>query len=101
MRSAGPDVTDVLHDDHPTACVDDLAFGYVNVFSRHVNVGFFLGTSLPDPAGLLQGQGRFMRHVKLQGANHVDEHALRELVHAAYRDMAARREGGSPQRAWR
>jgi hypothetical protein len=33
-----------------TAWLGDVAFGYVNVFTSHVNVGFFQGTSLPDPA---------------------------------------------------
>ncbi|MBL8511299.1 MAG: DUF1801 domain-containing protein [Betaproteobacteria bacterium] len=90
MRSAGPDVLDLLHDGHPTACVGDLAFGYVNAFKGHVNVGFFLGTSLADPAGLLQGSGRFMRHVKIQPSTVADEVALYDLIHAAYGDMKAR-----------
>lgn len=87
MRRAGPDVADVLHDGHPTACVGDLAFGYVDVFARHVNVGFFLGTSLADPGGLLRGTGRFMRHVSLTPEHPIDAAALRELVRSAYADM--------------
>lgn len=90
MRAAGPEVLDLLHDGHPTACVATLAFGYVNVFSAHVNVGFFLGSRLEDPAGLLQGSGRYMRHVKLMPGAYVDEAALQQLVHDAYRDMRAR-----------
>jgi len=64
MRSCGDDVTELLHDGHPTTCVAGAAFGYVNVFTSHVNVGFFHGASLEDPARILQGTGRFMRHVK-------------------------------------
>lgn len=90
MRQAGPDVVDLLHDGHPTACIGTLAFGYVGVFSAHVNVGFFLGNQLQDPAGLLLGGGRYMRHVKLVPGAHVDEAALQQLVHDAYRDMRAR-----------
>lgn len=70
MRSCGSDVVELLHDGHPTACVNDAAFGYVNALRAHVNVGFFLGTSLSDPAGLLQGTGRFMRHVKVRPGAH-------------------------------
>jgi hypothetical protein len=33
MRGCGPDVRELLHDGHPTACVEDAAFGYVNAFS--------------------------------------------------------------------
>lgn len=87
MRSCGPDVTDLLHDDQPTACVGDLAFGYVGAFRHHVNVGFFLGASLPDPARLLRGSGRFMRHVRIEPAGALEEGALGALVRAAYADM--------------
>lgn len=90
MRRSGSEVTELLHDGHPTACVGDLAFGYVNVFTRHVNVGFFLGTSLPDPGNLLRGTGRFMRHVTLTRDHAVDETLLRDLVRSAYADMRAR-----------
>jgi hypothetical protein len=53
MRSTGPDVFELLHDGHPTACVEDLALGYVNAFTAHVNVGFFFGANLGDPSKLL------------------------------------------------
>ncbi len=90
MRGTGSDVLDVLHDGHPTACVGSLAFGYVNVFRAHVNVGFFLGTQLDDPHGLLEGTGRYMRHVKLRTEAHGDSAALRQLISAAYADMKSR-----------
>src|SRR6266436_9030571 len=65
MRSCGADVRELLHDGCPVACVGDAPFGYVNVFKAHVDVGFFLGAELEDPAGLLEGSGRRMRHVKV------------------------------------
>src|ERR1700689_171070 len=68
MRGCGPDVREVLNDGHPVACVGDAAFGYVNAFSAHVNVGFFYGAALDDSAGLLQGTGKRMRHVRLPWA---------------------------------
>lgn len=90
MRSCGDDVRELLHDGHPTACVDDSAFAYVNAFSVHVNVGFFLGALLPDPHGLLEGDGKFMRHVKLAPDRQVDDQALKQLIDVAYRDMQQR-----------
>lgn len=84
MRACGSDVTEVLHDDQPTACVDGAAFGYVAAFKDHVNIGFFPGASLDDPAGLLEGTGRFMRHAKIRPGATIDESALRELIAAAY-----------------
>ena len=86
-RGCGDDVREVIHDGHPTACVGDAAFLYVNAFTAHVNVGFFRGADLPDPASLLEGTGTYMRHVKLRPADDVDAEALEALVHTAYRDM--------------
>jgi uncharacterized protein DUF1801 len=90
MRGCGADVRELLHDGHPTACVEDAAFGYVNAFKAHVNVGFFNGAALDDPAGLLEGSGRTMRHVKLRWGQPANAAALRALIAAAYRDMRSR-----------
>jgi hypothetical protein len=90
MRGCGADVRELLHDGHPTACVGDAAFAYVNAFRAHVNVGFFHGAMLDDPAGLLEGTGKRMRHVKLRPAQQVSAGALRELLAAAYRDIRLR-----------
>ena len=92
MRSCGDDVRELLHDGHPTACVGDAAFAYANAFTAHVNVGFFLGAELADPDGLLEGTGKFMRHVKLRPGQQANDAALRKLVHAAYFDMKRRLE---------
>ncbi len=84
MRQCGEDVRELLHDGHPTACVGDAAFGYVNAFTAHVNVGFFLGAHLADPARLLEGSGKNMRHVKLRPGAEIDREALAALIEAAY-----------------
>src|SRR5262245_30812133 len=90
MRACGDDVRELLHDRHPTACVGDAAFGYVNAFKAHVNVGFFRGAELSDPNSLLEGTGKFMRHVKLRPEREVDEAALKKLIETAYMDMKRR-----------
>jgi hypothetical protein len=90
MRGCGDDVRELLHDGQPTACVDDAAFGYVDAFRAHVNVGFFNGAALDDPAGLLQGSGKRMRHVKLRWGQPVNVDALTALVTAAYLDTRSR-----------
>ena len=90
MRDCGDDVRELLHDGHPTACVDDAAFAYANAFTAHVNVGFFRGAELDDPHGLLEGTGKFMRHVKLRPGRPLDHESLRTLIHAAYVDMQRR-----------
>jgi hypothetical protein len=90
MRGCGPDVCELLHDRYPVACVGDAAFGYVNAFSAHVNVGFYFGAELADPAGLIEGAGKRMRHVKVRWGGPTNEAALRALIAAAYADMRRR-----------
>lgn len=90
MRDCGSDVRELLHDGCPTVCVDGAAFAYVNAFKAHVNVGFFRGAEIADPRGLLQGTGRYMRHVKLRPAQGVDASALMGLIHTAYADIKRR-----------
>jgi hypothetical protein len=90
MRACGNDVRELIHDDQPTACVGDAAFGYVDAFTAHVNVGFFRGAELGDPAGLLEGTGKYMRHVKLRPHRPLDSAALRVLIEMAYADMRRR-----------
>jgi len=90
MRQRGGDVRELMHDGCPTACVGDAAFGYVNAFRDHVNVGFFFGALLHDPTGLLEGTGKRGRHVKLRPGRDVDGAALAQLVQTAYVDIRAR-----------
>jgi len=94
MRQCGDEVRELLHDGCPVACLGDVPFGYVNVFTAHVNVGFFQGAALRDPARVLQGTGKRMRHVKLRPGVAVDEAALTRLIEAAYLDIKARVEQG-------
>lgn len=96
MRACGADVRELMHDGCPTVCVEDAGFAYVDTFTAHVNVGFFRGAALSDPARLLQGTGKLGRHAKLRPGLAVEPAALEALIVAAYRDIKARlREEGS------
>ena len=94
MRKCGDEVRELMHDGCPVACLGDAAFGYVNVFTAHVNVGFYQGSALPDPARLLQGNGKFMRHVKLKPGTQTNAAALSKLIETAYEDIKSRVENG-------
>src|SRR5581483_10200755 len=94
MRKCGDEVRELFHDGCPVACFGDVPFGYVNVFTAHVNVGFFQGAALPDPSRLLEGNGRFMRHVKLRPGTATDTAALKALIEASYADIKRRVEHG-------
>jgi hypothetical protein len=94
MRKCGDEVRELLHDGCPVVCLGDAPFAYVDAFTAHVNVGFFHGAALRDPARLLQGAGKFMRHVKLRPGAPVDTEALKTLIQLAYDDIKARVENG-------
>jgi hypothetical protein len=94
MRRCGDEVRELMQDGCPVACLGNVPFGYVNVFTSHVNVGFFQGAGLPDPAGLLQGSGKRMRHVKLRPEIAVDAADLTRLIQVAFSDIKRRVENG-------
>jgi hypothetical protein len=98
MRGCGDEVRELLHDGCPVACPGDAPFGYVNAFTSHVNVGFFHGAALPDPARLLQGSGKFMRYAKLRPETVTDAASLARLIEMAYLDIKSRVEGGYPRK---
>ena len=93
MRDCGPDVVELFHDGCPVACVGDAPFAYVNAFKAHANVGFYRGANLSDPAGLLVGDGKRMRHVKLRPGEAVNTEALNTLIAVAYCDIRRRLRG--------
>ena len=96
MRACGDDVRELMRDGCPVACVEEAAFAYVNIFTAHANVGFFRGAELSDPAGVLEGTGKYMRHVKLRPGESAPEAALTDLILTAYADMQARLRAGHP-----
>ena len=58
---------------------------YVYSAPDHVQFGFFGGARLKDPKGLLRGEGKFVRHIRLQKPSHIDEPAFRALLKQAAR----------------
>ena len=59
-------------------------YAYILPHSAWVNLGFYRGTDLPDPEGLLEGTGARMRHVKVRSLDDARLPAVRDLVAAAY-----------------
>lgn len=57
---------------------------------QSVNVGFFRGAELADAAGILEGTGKYMRHVKLRPGEDLNAEALKAMIEFAYVDMKAR-----------
>lgn len=56
---------------------------YVSGHQDHINLGFAHGASLPDPAGIVEGTGKSLRHVKLRTVAEVERPALKRLLREA------------------
>lgn len=94
LLKCGDEVRELLHDGCPVACLSDVPFAYVNAFTAHFNLGVFQGASRRDPNGLLEGTGKYMRHVKLRPGTPANTQALNQLIPAAYEDIKAQVEHG-------
>ena len=90
IKKCGNDVEIILHDNYPIGCVDNAPFAYVNVYTSHVNVGFFYGTELPSKSGLLEGTGKRMRHIKLKPNLKSEDEAILSLISESYQDIKKR-----------
>jgi hypothetical protein len=58
-------------------------FCYISAQKDNVNLGFYYGTELSDPDGLLRGTGKLLRHVKIREAAAIRARSLRRLLEAA------------------
>src|SRR5262245_22828850 len=56
---------------------------YLRGFTKHVTIGFWRGSALPDPAGLMEGGGDRMGHVKVAAGGAIPEKPIAALVKAA------------------
>jgi hypothetical protein len=65
------------------------AYAYVRPYKAHVNLGFFQGAHLPDPAGRLEGTGKTLRHVKLRLPEEALAPPIRDLLAAARNERRA------------
>src|SRR5215472_15127411 len=70
------------------------AFVFTTTHANWVNLGFNFGSLLPDPGGLLRGEGKWIRHVRIAQAADLGAPGVRELVRAAIA-QAERPEGKS------
>jgi len=59
------------------------AFVFTTAHANWVNLGFNFGSRLPDPSGLLRGEGKWIRHVRITKASDLESPGVRELVRAA------------------
>jgi hypothetical protein len=63
----------------------------IGVFRRHVLLGFPRGADLKDPAGVLQGTGQAMRHIRLNKLSDLDRPDIRKFLRRARKHAGVRR----------
>jgi hypothetical protein len=68
----------------------------MKAFKDHVTLTFWRGADIPDPQGLLEGDGAKMRHVKLSSPKDVNRKALEQMVKTGVR---LNHEKGDPTKA--
>jgi hypothetical protein len=56
---------------------------YVYSAPDHVQFGFFRGSALSDPNGLLKGEGKFVRHIKVRKRSDIDQTAFETILRQA------------------
>lgn len=56
---------------------------YVYSAKEYVQFGFFRGSALKDPQGLLEGEGKYVRHTKLRKVSEIDEEAFAAFLKQA------------------
>jgi len=64
---------------------------HINVFARHVNLGFQRGADLNDAGGMLQGSGKAMRHVTLKKLSDLDQPEIRAHLRQARKQAGLKR----------
>ena len=90
-RAAEPAHDEILFRGAPSFCIDGEPYCYLVPYARHVHLGFCDGTVLPDPDGLLEGRGKWMRHVKVKPGAPLPAAAISRMVAASARRVRALR----------
>ena len=69
-----------------------MADGYAYLMPQkdRINLGFYQGASLPDPAGLLEGTGKSLRHIKIRSLDQAHSPDVAALITAAIADKRSR-----------
>ena len=62
-------------------------FCYIGPFKKHINLGFYYGSDLPDPQNLLEGSGQTMRHIKISQPDQLENPAVRALIVTASKHL--------------
>lgn len=83
VRRAAPDLEEAVKWGNGCWVRGKENVAYVYSAAEYVQFGFFGGSALKDPKGLLEGKGRYVRHVKVRAPADIDERAFSNLIRQA------------------
>lgn len=82
LQEEVPDVSMAMKWGRPIfACAKN--FAYFKTTKKHLTFGFFDATGLHDEAGLLEGSGALMRHLKITETQRLPEDTIRLWIRQA------------------
>jgi hypothetical protein len=87
--AAAPGIREQVRNGYAIYGRDEVALA-ITVHKAHVNLQFYYGTSVSDPDGLLEGEGKRLRHVTLREPGDLRKGYLKRMV----REAVKRRSGG-------
>ena len=85
VKRAAPDLQESVKWGNGCWVLGKKPISYVYSAPDHLQFGFFAGSSLDDPKGLLEGKGAYVRHIKLRKAADIDARAFSALLRQAVR----------------
>jgi hypothetical protein len=90
MRKRLPHAVEMVYDNYnalvcgfgPTERASEAVFSIV-MFPKYVSLCFLQGAVLPDPKGLLQGEGNVVRHIRLEDEKTLDRAEVKAMMATA------------------
>lgn len=84
IRREAPDAEEAVKWGQPCYSMNSL-FCYLQRAKKHVTLGFQNGARMKDPDGVLEGEGKLMRHVKFERGADIDDPQCAGLIREALR----------------
>jgi len=56
---------------------------FIHCKPDHIQLGFYVGSKLDDPKNLLQGNGKFVKHVKIFSEDDINKNTFGSLIKQA------------------
>ena len=89
ILSLSPESNELVYHTHALTSVYSItdklgdAFCHIPIYTNHLNLGFNKGSLLKDELGLLEGTGKFIRHVPIRHSNDLNIKGLEKLIKEA------------------